>query len=126
MPAVIATAPSAPIKASESQESRRALRAAACHSGLRIRTPGWTTVSSRAAVVIEGPRLRCACDDRREQCAPSVRQRVEHHLPVAPRVHEPGGAQGAQIVRDEILKTLGDPARSQRTAHPPARAPPQA
>ena len=35
MPAVSAMTPSAPIQASESQESRRALRAASCHSRLR-------------------------------------------------------------------------------------------
>jgi hypothetical protein len=51
-PAVSAIAPSAPIQASDSQESRRAFRAAACQSRLRVICPGARSGSEAVSRVL--------------------------------------------------------------------------
>ena len=46
---------------------------------------------------------------RVEQLAAGVGQRVEDDLVLAPRAGEAGGAQRAQVVADEVLRSRGDP-----------------
>jgi hypothetical protein len=59
------------------------------------------SVSATRRLLLEGDEL--------EQRPPLSGERVERHLPVAAIVDQTGGAQGAEVVGDEILSALDDP-----------------
>jgi hypothetical protein len=89
-PAVIAIAPSAPIQASESQESWRALLAAACHSGARADALVATTGTRGPSCSLDG----CPLDVEHglQQGPACTRECVQDHLPLAAGVDETGVA----------------------------------
>ena len=50
-----------------------------------------------------------AREHRGEECDARLGQRVHDHLPVTARAHEPGGAQLAHMMRDQLVRALAHP-----------------